>query len=651
MSHVESDLLAYLDGELSPADTQAVEAHLTHCPSCMAALDELRTLAAGMTETLPVIYESVHLPAEAEARIRSALAAERSRMSRSGSPQQGLAGLLAGLQGALRPLSKAAIPLMAVLFVVLSLNSARLPQQAGVQQTVVLGQNTLAPGSQAALRVVVRNSESNQPISNANVAVQLRQAGLAKTVYSGSTDATGSAPVEFAVPADWQGPGELVVNTESELGQDQVVAPILLDRSYRLLLGSDKPVYQPGETLHLRTLALGTVDGKPAIGETVRFAVSDPNGRQLLSEDRTTSEFGIASIDLPLAADGAFGQHQVRATLGDTVSELSVTLGQAPLPKFRVDVAADAPYYLAGDTLTGTVSAGYFYGKPVANAPVSLKLAGSKPVVDLSAGEQQVFALEQNGETDSAGNFVFQFDLPELPMDAFGEDGTISLALEATVVDAAGDGEFGWQRSTLADQPIMIDIVPEDGTLHTGVENILYVLTSYPDGQPAPASLQVQIGSAAKIEQVTNDYGLAEIRFTPRSGAEGERQVGVTATDAAGHVGRIIVALPLDEAKETLLLRTDRALYQVGDTLAVETIATGSGEAVYLDVIKGGQTLLTQSALVKDGKAVFGIDLTPELAGTLELNAYQVAGDEALLRDSRDRGRRPRGLASCDYHR
>ena len=203
------------------------------------------------------------------------------------------------------------------------------------------------------------------------------------------------------------------------------------------------------------------------------------------------------------------------------------------------------------------------------------------------------------------------------------------------MVDDAGDSEFGWQKLTLASQPIMIDVVPEDGTLHTGVENILYVLTSYPDGQPAPTSLQVQIGAAAVIEQVTNDYGLAEIRFTPRSGAEGDRQVSVTATDTAGNVGRLIVALPLDEAKETLLLRTDRALYQVGDTLAVEAIATGSGEAVYLDVIKGGQTFLTQSALVKDGKATLAIDLTPELASTLELNAYQVTGDDTILRNLR----------------
>lgn len=635
MTHVESDLLAYLDGELSPADTQAVEAHVARCPSCMATLNELRALATGMAVTLPVIYESVHLPAEAEARIRDALTAERARIGRSGSLQQGFAGLLAGLQGALRPLSKATIPLIAVFFVVLSLNSARLPIQAGIQQTVVLGQDTLAPGSQAALRVVVRNSESNEPIANANVAVQLRQAGLAKTVYSGSTDDTGSAPVQFAVPADWQGAAELVVDTDSDLGNDQVVAPISLTRSYRLLLGSDKPVYQPGETLHLRTLALGKVDGKPVANATIRFEVSDPSGRQLLAEDKTSSEFGIASVDLPLSADAAFGQHQIRATLDDTVSELSVTLGQAPLPKFRVDVLADAPYYLGGDPVTGAVNAGYFYGRAVAGAPVSVRLVGSKPDANSPTGEQQVFADEQSGETDIAGNFVFQFDLPELPADAFAEDDTILLALEATVVDDAGDSEFGWQKLALASQPIMIDVVPEDGTLHTGVENILYVLTSYPDGQPAPTSLQVQIGAAAVIEQVTNDYGLAEIRFTPRSGAEGDRQVSVTATDTAGQIGRLIVALPLDEAKETLLLRTDRALYQVGDTLAVEAVATGSGEAVYLDVIKSGQTLITQSALVKDGKATLAIDLTPELAGALELNAYQIAGDDAILRDSR----------------
>ncbi len=285
--------------------------------------------------------------------------------------------------------------------------------------------------------------------------------------------------------------------------------------------------------------------------------------------------------------------------------------------------------------LTGQVSASYFFGKPVAGGQVALRLVGMRLGQDPAAGETLLFSEELLGESDANGQFSFQFQLPELPDDAFGSSGAIDLALEATVVDAAGDAQFGWQSLTLAREPILIDVAPEDGTLHAGVENVIYVLTSYPDGRPAPTALQVQIGSGALIEEDTNDFGVAQVRYTPRAGAEGDHAITVTATDAAGQTGSTSLVLPLDEAQETLLLRTDRALYQVGDTLAVEAIATGSGPAVYVDVIKGGQTLLTQSALVEDGKATLAIDLTPALAGTLELNAYQLTGDNNILRDTR----------------
>lgn len=635
MPHIELDLLAYLDGELSPAEIKSVEAHLAGCPACSAELNELTALRTGLSTVVPAVYESVHLPAAAEARIRSALAAQRARQDHSGALQLGLANLWAGLLGGLRPLSKAAIPLVAVFFFGMALNAAQMPVQSGAQQTLVLGQDTLAPGTQAALRVVVSNAEDNLPVANANVAVQMRQAGLAKTVFNGRTDATGSAPVQFQVPADWQGNAELAVTTESDLGQDEVVAPIQLQRSYRLLLGSDKPVYQPGETIHLRTLALGKVDGKPASGAVVQFETFDANGQLLLSQEQLSSEYGIAATDLPLAVDAPLGPYQIRATLGDTVSELSVVLGQAPLPTFLVDVTADAPFYLPGDLLSGRVNASYFFGQPVAGGQVALRLAGIKLGQDPAAGEERLFVEELRGESDAAGDFSFQFQLPDLPASAFASGGTLSLNLEATVVDATGDAQFGWQSLTMASQPLLIDVVPEGGTLRAGVENILYVLTSYPDGQPAATSLQVQVDSGAVIEEATNDYGLAEVRYTPRTGAAGDREIAVSAQDAAGRTGDTRVVLPLDAALETLLLRTDRALYQVGDTMAVETIATGSGPVVYLDVIKGGQTLLTQSALVQDGRATLGIDLTPALAGTLELNAYQVTGANNILSDTR----------------
>src|SRR5690349_8931494 len=39
---------AYLDGELPPADRQAIEMHVAQCPSCAAELESLRRLSASI---------------------------------------------------------------------------------------------------------------------------------------------------------------------------------------------------------------------------------------------------------------------------------------------------------------------------------------------------------------------------------------------------------------------------------------------------------------------------------------------------------------------------------------------------------------------------------------------------------------------------
>jgi len=53
MSHVDDGTLhAYLDGELSPAEVQGVEAHLAQCPACRSRLDEERALITRAGELL-----------------------------------------------------------------------------------------------------------------------------------------------------------------------------------------------------------------------------------------------------------------------------------------------------------------------------------------------------------------------------------------------------------------------------------------------------------------------------------------------------------------------------------------------------------------------------------------------------------------------
>src|SRR5207244_2498041 len=66
MSHVDDGTLhAYLDGELSPAEVQGVEAHLAQCPACRGRLDEERALitrAGGGSRVKPRVAEMAAIP-------------------------------------------------------------------------------------------------------------------------------------------------------------------------------------------------------------------------------------------------------------------------------------------------------------------------------------------------------------------------------------------------------------------------------------------------------------------------------------------------------------------------------------------------------------------------------------------------------------
>ena len=48
----------------------------------------------------------------------------------------------------------------------------------------------------------------------------------------------------------------LVIETHSRLGTDRIERPVTMQRDYRVLLTTDKPIYQPGQMIHIRALAL-----------------------------------------------------------------------------------------------------------------------------------------------------------------------------------------------------------------------------------------------------------------------------------------------------------------------------------------------------------------------------------------------------------
>ncbi len=427
------------------------------------------------------------------------------------------------------------------------------------------------------------------------------------------------------MPADAPAEAALVVRTSSPAGQDLVEQPVTIQRDYRLLLSSDKPLYQPGQTIHMRALALSTLDLRPAQGLAVDFLVEDPKGNKVYRRGVPVSEYGIAAADFTLADLVNQGSYRLSVTVGNSSAEKTVEVRPYVLPKFGVTVSTDRTFYLPGGKVEGTVQADYFFGKPVAGGEVQIQ----GTVWDV----QRTVVLDLRGQTDDAGAFAFSFDLPSYFAGGALESGQAQFALEVTVIDQAQHAEQTSRVLPIAGQPLVIEAVAESGALKPGVENVVYILTSYPDGRPAPAEVQVTVrGETTTL--ASNDYGLAQYAFEP-SQDEQSNLLYIQARDHSGLSAGRQVQFATEYGGDSVLLRADRAAYVVGETMQLVALTPVQAGSVYLDIVKAGQTMSTRSAPVQQGRAEFAIDVSPDLYGTLELHAYKVLLDGTIVRDTR----------------
>lgn len=506
----------------------------------------------------------------------------------------------------------------------------RLPENLSEQDTLILGQSQLIPGAPGVLHVQVQRHDNADPIAGAEVEVSLKpqEGGRARLLFKGSTDDLGRVAASFTVPDVDEVDQQIIVETRSKLGRDMLEQPVTVERSYKVLLTTDKPIYQPGQQILVRALALGAFDQIPADGSDVELIIADAKGNKVFRETATTDEWGVAAWTFQLAGEVNHGNYKLTATLGDAqaqlgTSEKTVVVKPYVLPKFKVSATTDETFYRPGDRVSGQVQAAYFFGKPVDGGDVQL----NGWVYDVE--RQQVLDLQ--GTTDAEGRFSFEFDLPDYFVGG-AENNVADYILEVAVTDGAAHTEQVSIRVPVAQQGILIEAVPEAGEFKPGLENILYLLTAYPDGAPAECELSVTINGVAYRAQ-TGAYGLGELRFTP-SDAYAELQLA--ARDALGHSGEAYAAFePRFWSASQVLLRPERAAYQVGETLNLEILTTESAGSVYLDITREGQTLSTRALDIENGKATAAVDLTPDLYGTLALHAYRPQLSGEIVRDTR----------------
>ena len=508
------------------------------------------------------------------------------------------------------------------------LNGARsLFDAFGVPELVVLAPEEVEVGTETVVKAFLRNSVSGSPLPGRTVQVSLTGQGEPQ-VFSGLTDDVGTASIR--VRADEPGDLTLAASVEAASGDNgaSLQRSMKCVRTMKILVTTDKPMYQPGQKMLVRALALTRPRLIPASGEQVAIEIFDGKGNKVFRSVRESGEFVVVDAEFQLATQINMGTYLIKVTIGDTVSEKAVTVGRYNLPKFRVTGDFDRDWYLVGQTIRGTVDADYFFGKPVAGGTVAV--AGSAWDVEFST-----FA-SANGVTSAEGIFPFELKLPDYLVGQDLEQGKAVVRITVIVTDTAGQQvqkEFGL---TVAGAPLLVSVIPESGTPVAGVENRFHVFTESPDGTPVQADVTVTIsdsdGGARDIELETDKSGMGHFQFAvPGNGLS----VNVVATLGNGGKGYNEYVFKPGQSAGSLLVRTDRAIYRVGDTAVVTMISADRMDRVYLDVLRSGQIIYESALDLLDSTATAEIDLDQEMSGDVVFSAYYMGTDGTIVRDEK----------------
>jgi CD109 antigen len=254
------------------------------------------------------------------------------------------------------------------------------------------------------------------------VTVTLGQAGSAVATVSGPI--AGRGALSLAVPDLPAGDYDLRISAKGF--QDHSMVRVEDGTLY--FLETDKPIYKPGQTVHIRLLALDP-NLKPAPGEAI-LEIMDGTGTKIYRKKLAIDAFGMGTVDLPLSDEPNLGVWKVRATGRTRVAELDVRVERYVLPKFEVKLDFAKEWALVGDIVRGAVSATYKFGKPVSG---DLEIRASRYV-----GSWQEYARVT---TPIAGKASFEIPPVRYVAGAPDAGGLGQIRLDVTVREQATASE------------------------------------------------------------------------------------------------------------------------------------------------------------------------------------------------------------------
>ena len=147
----------------------------------------------------------------------------------------------------------------------------------------IRGQQSYLSGSQASIRVIVTDSQNDLIPGRAALRIDLKGPEKERrNLYNGHLNQRGTTEANVQFPAGLVGNCELLYTVDTSIGSTEFTQTVRLQDKVGILLTTEKPVYQPGQTIHIRALALDRANHNAAANRPLTFEVEDSRGNKVL---------------------------------------------------------------------------------------------------------------------------------------------------------------------------------------------------------------------------------------------------------------------------------------------------------------------------------------------------------------------------------
>lgn len=416
-------------------------------------------------------------------------------------------------------------------------------------------------GGKQEVFVYAEDQKKEQPVSGAEILVHDGQSIVAQ----GRTNADGVFHVRDLKGAEVNELSVFAISEKNCASERLRIGDLNVKTTLqpRILIYTDRPAYQPGDSVQYRALIREIKDGKYIVPEEVEFEVAavDARGTLIHQQQCKLSPFGTLHGNFLLDKGSPVGPYRITVSRKDGPSGTwEFNVQEFTLPTARIDIETAQNTYFYGDKIAGTIQVRDFSGNALANEKVSYLLVA-----------EQLEAV-----TDKEGKISFEFETWDLP-----EEGGIFI--QATLPNRQIQGAknlllvtTGYSISLetnrtlyLAGEPFQVQVTARSrDDKQTRIAQSLKVILQRKNNEGVYEDIDSE-----PVTTSADERKISSVSFTVKTG--GEYRIIAEGTDARGT--RITLEKNIfisgEEDENKLLVLSDRSTYQQGETATFTVVS------------------------------------------------------------------------------